>query len=369
MMAVPLLHSLAPAAVVSALFLLAGMLCVMQGKKYKFTLYMLMGESAIFRGIGFAVCAGTITHGSANVAESVIYSFFLNAGFGLSVGTASLLLGTWFKNASNQALPDVHPERWRLFCILTFPLAVMFGPILGIAQVSEIYGITGVYANSIALSLRKASTIGLLIVSTVIGIIALCFFIRQLIMRLPLKHEGQNLHPDRLVVFLGLASFLLSWAASFRVRAAFNDTTILTNEHLLYTLQVLPELLHIYLWSIPGLMMKAGMGKGFEAWQERTLKALEEKGARDDIEEQAASDSKLSELPEQLTEHSSDSDADVEAAAGIVAKLSPHPSLKQQLSLKTSDSLLKHNGLASNASAKTAQSLADVHVDVDVFVQ
>jgi hypothetical protein len=123
--------------------------------------------------------------------------------------------------------------------------------------------------------------------------------------------------------------------------------------------QVLPELLNMYLWSIPGLMMKAGLGSGYDAWQERTLRALEEKKAKK-IQEEAAPGIKASSEPDPS------SDADTDEEAGIVAKLSRHPSLQPQVSLKTSNSLRRGVG---NTWAKTMQSEADVQVDVAIVVQ
>ncbi|GAX79544.1 hypothetical protein CEUSTIGMA_g6985.t1 [Chlamydomonas eustigma] len=262
----PLCATTAAAGVCSAIFLFAGVLCILNGKQTDFKLYIIMGVSSLLRGTGYAVCAGTILRGSSNVGEAVIYSFFLNAGFGMCVAVASLLLGVWFKNASMKSKPP-QPHHWRMLCILFFPVAIISGPVLGIVQVVEIYGVGGLNQFSTAKMLRMASVTALLADTSVSALIEISMFLMQLT---SVRRERWATNSDKMVGIMAIASLLLLWSAAFRVRSTYVDPSLMVNERLYYPLQVLPELLQIMLWAVPGLMHRAGLGNGYEAWYELT---------------------------------------------------------------------------------------------------
>ena len=82
---------------------------------------------------------------STDMGMTVASAFLLAAGFGIALAVSSLVLGTWFKNARAEVMPGLlaSSERAgkavRLFFIFLFILAIIFGPIIGIANAVEVY--------------------------------------------------------------------------------------------------------------------------------------------------------------------------------------------------------------------------------------
>jgi hypothetical protein len=67
------------------------------------------------------------------------------------------------------------------------------------------------------------------------------------------EEKRQSRHdPDLQVLVTGRTTLLLVWAAGFRVSSSFVDSSISKDEALWYPLVVLPEMVQILAWTVPG---------------------------------------------------------------------------------------------------------------------
>ncbi|KAL6760555.1 hypothetical protein V8C86DRAFT_2550679 [Haematococcus lacustris] len=158
----PLGESQAGPAICAAVFFIGAAVCIRHARHTTYRLYAIMGLASIMRGIALSLRAASAKSGDSTVGKSVIYFFFLAAGFGISIAISLLVLAGWIKNtAVEYKLPAV----FRIALISMFPCVIVLGPVLGIASAIEVFAISTPKSIDTGTSLRHASSIGMLIIA------------------------------------------------------------------------------------------------------------------------------------------------------------------------------------------------------------
>jgi len=259
-------ENLAAAAVVSIVFLLMAVFCVRNSHMTHFRLYMVGGAlAATLRGIAYAIRAASILENESNSNENVVYMFFTGAGFGIANAIQALLVAGWLRNT----LPAFKPaafSRLRVGVILMLPVAIVFGPILGLAATLLVFGSGRGEADDLdtAASMRNASTVGLLVVASVVWLTALWGTLNSL--ATSQWHFNPKKYPQQMISVILVSGGFLVWSAAYRLAIQYTDHTLATRERLFYPLNVLPELLQCFLWTVPTLMSRVHLSNRFQEW-------------------------------------------------------------------------------------------------------
>ncbi|GAB4824024.1 hypothetical protein N2152v2_011070 [Parachlorella kessleri] len=287
-------HEEAAAGVVAGLFFL-GFVCSVASKiRTGFRLYLLLGVSTLFRGIGFAVRAAEF-HDPYNTNLAAVTLVFRQAGFGISIAVLCILTGCWLKNADQRGKPPKSFPQLSIGVRLLIAPVIVFGPILGAVAAGLLFGVGSDQAITTGNRIRKGSSWAFLGVVTILhatATVAAFFVLRWQwreskavassdgqqdlkghvrtggslqSMRLALAHASRDQHSW--VHALQLLCALLQLATIFRVVSIYHPR-FADNPDLFYPLQVLPELLYVVVLLWPNLMVRVGMAGNYTSFKE-----------------------------------------------------------------------------------------------------
>ncbi|KAJ9531913.1 hypothetical protein QJQ45_003624 [Haematococcus lacustris] len=193
------------------------------------------------RGIALSLRAASAKSGDSTVGKSVIYFFFLAAGFGISIAISLLVLAGWVKNT---AVEYKLPAMFRIALISMFPCVIVLGP--------------GEW-------LLQRGTAGMLIIAGFSLLFAVVASVWTWVVRPPAPGTAKPA-PQQMVLVAVLTTSLLAWSAAVRVGSNFEHPELGTDEKLLFPLQVLPEMLQLAIWCIPTLLARVHLSSRWQEW-------------------------------------------------------------------------------------------------------
>lgn len=229
--------TVASASVVSAIFFSLTLACLVSFKRRKFRVYLLLGLSCLFRGIGYAVRSSNIH--SPSDAKAGTYLALASAGYGISLAVICLLHGCWWKNSEAGS----HLRRLSVYTRLLIAPVIVLGPLCGVVLAGLIYGDGSPGVMQDADALRKAAGWGMLSILIVLMLISLfASWLAWRAQRAQQRNKGTSggklsIDPDLLVLVLVACCTLLLISASFRVASIYHNTLPLSDSTF-YSVQV-----------------------------------------------------------------------------------------------------------------------------------
>ncbi|KAJ9533677.1 hypothetical protein QJQ45_026733 [Haematococcus lacustris] len=308
----PLGESQAGPAICAAVFFIGAAVCIRHARHTTYRLYAIMGLASIMRGIALSLRAASAKSGDSTVGKSVIYFFFLAAGFGISIAISLLVLAGWwvlqqqllpagvlsqpasqaspcplmspsfpeYRRVKNTAVEYKLPAVFRIALISMFPCVIVLGPgewllseahaalgdhMLGIASAIEVFAISTPKSIDTGTSLRHASSIGMLIIAGFSLLFAIVASVWTWVVRPPAPGTAKPA-PQQMVLVAVLTTSLLVWSAAVRVGSNFEHPELGTDEKLLFPLQVLPEMLQLAIWCVPTLLARVHLSSRWQEW-------------------------------------------------------------------------------------------------------
>ncbi|KAJ9533674.1 hypothetical protein QJQ45_026734 [Haematococcus lacustris] len=228
------------------------------------------------RGIALSLRAASAKSGDSTVGKSVIYFFFLAAGFGISIAISLLVLAGWwvlqqqllpagvlsqpasqaspcplmspsfpeYRRVKNTAVEYKLPAVFRIALISMFPCVIVLGP--------------GEW-------LLQQGTAGMLIIAGFSLLFAIVASVWTWVVRPPAPGTAKPA-PQQMVLVAVLTTSLLVWSAAVRVGSNFDHPELGTDEKLLFPLQVLPEMLQLAIWCVPTLLARVHLSSRWQEW-------------------------------------------------------------------------------------------------------